>query len=219
LFIGHFAVAFAAKRAAPKVSLGTLFIACELIDLIWPAFLLLGIEAVAIRPGNTAFTPLEFLNYPWTHSLLLCAAWAALSGILYVLLRKDVRAAMVVAAAVLSHWFLDAIVHRPDLPLVPGGEARIGLGLWNSVAGTLLLEGAMFFAALAVYVRGTKALDRTGSWGLWGIVAFLLAAYAGAAFGPPPPSVSAIACVGLAGGLVTGAWGYWLDRHRAARVG
>jgi len=218
LFIGHFAVAFAAKRAAPKVSLGTLFVACELVDLIWPAFVLLGVETVAIRPGITAFTPLDFIHYPWTHSLAMGVVWGFLLALSYAVLRKDIRAAAVVGAVVLSHWLLDAIVHRPDLPLVPGGEARIGLGLWNSVAGTLLLEGAMFFAALAFYLRGTKALDRAGSWGLWGIVAFLLAAYAGAAFGPPPPSVAAVAWVGLTGGLVTGVWGYWVDAHRASIV-
>jgi len=218
VFIGHFAVAFAAKRAAPRVSLGTLFVACELVDLLWPACLLLGIEAVAIRPGDTAFTPLEFLHYPWTHSLAMGVVWSFVFFFLYAFSRKDIRAALIVGAVVLSHWFLDALAHRPDLPLVPGGEARIGLGLWNSVAGTLLVEGAMFFAALAVYLRSTKAADRAGFWGLWGLVAFLLAAYAGAAFGPPPPSVAAIAWTGLAGGLVTGVWGYWLERHRAVRV-
>jgi membrane-bound metal-dependent hydrolase YbcI (DUF457 family) len=218
VFIGHFAVAFAAKRAAPKVSLGTLFVACELVDLIWPAFVLLGIETVAIRPGITAFTPLDFIHYPWTHSLAMGMVWALLFAFLYAVVRKDIRAALIVGAVVLSHWVLDALVHRPDLPLIPGGEARIGLGLWNSVSGTVLLEGAMFLAALIFYLRGTRALDRSGLWGLWGIVAFLLVAYAVAAFGPPPPSVGAIAWVGLAGGLVTGAWGYWIDRHRAVHV-
>lgn len=218
MFIGHFAVAFAAKRAAPRVSLGTLFVACELVDLIWPVFVLLGVETVAIRPGITAFTPLEFLHYPWSHSLAMGIVWALLLAFLYAVLRKDLRAALIVGAVVVSHWFLDALSHRPDLPLAPGGEARIGLGLWNSVAATLALESAIFFAALVFYLRGTKALDRAGSWGLWGIVAFLLAAYAGAAFGPPPPSVAAIAWTGLAGGLVTGVWGYWVDAHRASIV-
>ena len=214
MFIGHFAVAFAAKRAAPRVSLGTLFVACELVDLAWPALLLLGLETVAIRPGITAFTPLEFLHYPWTHSLLMVVGWAVLFGIIHFSFRRSSRAALVVGLTVLSHWFLDALVHRPDLPLVPGGEVRIGLGLWNSVSATLAMEGALFAAGLAFYLYGTRPKDRSGRWGLWGIVALLLAAYAGAAFGPPPPSVEVVAWTGLAGGLVTGIWGYWIDRHR-----
>ena len=216
MFIGHFAVAFAAKRAAPRVSLGTLFVACELVDLAWPALVLLGVERFAIRPGITAFTPLEFLHYPWTHSLLLVVGWAVLFGIIHYSFRKSSWAALVVGLVVLSHWVLDAIVHRPDLPLLPGGEARIGFGLWNSVAATLAVEGAMFAAGLASYLYSTKPKDRSGRWGLWGLVAFLLAAYAGAAFGPPPPSIEAVAWSGLAGGLVTCIWGYWIDRHREA---
>jgi membrane-bound metal-dependent hydrolase YbcI (DUF457 family) len=213
LFIGHFAVAFAAKRAAPAVSLGTLFIACELVDLLWPLFLLLGIERVRIDPGNTAFTPLDFLSYPWTHSLLMSAAWAALFGVLYLLMRKNARAAMVLGIVVLSHWLLDLVAHRPDLPIVPGG-ALFGLGLWNSVAATLAVESAMFIAGLALYLNATRAKDRAGSIGFWALVAVLIVSYLGAAFGPLPPSVEAIAWAGLAGGLLTAVWGYWIDRHR-----
>jgi hypothetical protein len=215
VFIGHFAVAFAAKRAAPSVSLGTLFIACELVDLLWPMFLLLGIERVRIDPGNTAFTPLDFIHYPWTHSLLTGAVWAALFGGLYFVARKNARAALVVAALVLSHWFIDLAAHRPDLPIVPGG-ALFGFGLWNSVAATLCVEGGMFIAGLALYLNGTRAKDRAGSIGLWALVAVLIVSYLGAAFGPLPPNVQAIAWAGLAGGSLTAAWGFWMDRHREA---
>ena len=218
MFIGHFAVAFAAKPAAPSSSLGTLFFACEWVDLVWPVLLLAGLERVAIRPGVTAFTPLDFLHYPWTHSLVMCAAWAAAFGLLYVLVRKDRKAAWILAAVVLSHWFLDFIVHRPDLPLAPWSEVRWGLGLWNSIPATLALEAALFGAALAFYVRRTRAVDRIGSWGLWLIVLFLVAAYLGAAFGPPPPNVEAIAWAGLIGGAVTAALGYWVDAHRTMAV-
>jgi hypothetical protein len=217
VFIGHFAIALAAKPAAPRASLGTLFLACELVDLLWPVFLLVGVERVAIRPGITAFTPLDFVHYPWTHSLLMSALWALGFSVLYFLIRKQTREAVILGLVVLSHWFLDLIMHRPDLPLVPGGAEKFGLGLWNSVAGTLAVEMALFIAAIFFYIRKTRALDRAGSWGFWLLVAFLLIAYLGAAFGAPPPSVEAIAWVGIAGGAVTCAWGYWLDRHRAAR--
>ena len=214
MFIGHFAVAFAARPLAPKASLGTLFIACEWIDLVWPVFLFAGLERIAIRPGITAFTPLEFIHYPWTHSLAMSLVWAAGIALLYLLLRRDVRSAVIVGGVVASHWFLDLVVHRPDLPLAPGGEGRWGLGLWDSVAGTLIVEGALFALAVAVYAKRTQALDAIGRWGLYALILFLLAAYFGAAFGPPPPDVQAIAWVGLAGGAVTAALGYWVDRHR-----
>jgi membrane-bound metal-dependent hydrolase YbcI (DUF457 family) len=214
MFIGHFAVAFAAKPAAPSVSLGTLFFACEWVDLVWPVFLLAGIERVEIHPGVTAFTPLDFVHYPWTHSLLMCTAWAAALGLLYFRLTKNRKAALVVAAVVLSHWFLDLMVHRPDLPLAPGSDSRFGLGLWSSVPATLALEAVLFAAALLFYIKRTNALDRIGRCGLWGIVLFLLSAYFGAAFGPPPPSVETIAWAGLIGGAVTALLGYWVDRHR-----
>ena len=215
MFIGHFAVAFAAKRAAPSVSLGTLFFACEWVDLVWPLFLLAGLERVEIQPGVTAFTPLNFVYYPWTHSLVMGAVWASAFGVLYLSIRKSSRAALLLAAVVLSHWFLDLVAHRPDLPLAPGSDTRLGLGLWNSISATLFVEVSLFVAAVLFYVSRTRALDRVGRWGLWGLLAFLLVAYVGAAFGPPPPSVGAIAWAGLIGGALTGFLGYWVDRHRA----
>jgi hypothetical protein len=218
MFIGHFAVAFAAKRAAPTVSLGTWFVACELVDLVWPLLLLMGIETVRIAPGITAFTPLDFVSYPWTHSLLMCAGWALAMGGLYWALRRDKVAASIVGAVVLSHWFLDALVHRPDLPLAPGSDVKIGLGLWHSIPGTLVVETAMFGAALWFYAAGSKARDRIGSYGFLALVALLLVSYVSAAFGPLPPNVAAIAWTGIAGGVVFGALGYWVDRHRTVRL-
>jgi LexA-binding, inner membrane-associated putative hydrolase len=214
VFIGHFGVAFAAKRALPNVSLGTWFVACELVDLIWPVFLLLGIESVLITPGNTAFTPLDFVHYPWSHSLFMCAVWALAMGAAYWCSRRTVLAATLIGAVVLSHWFLDAIVHRPDLPLTPGSGYKIGFGLWNSVAGTLVVEVLIFAVGLGFYLGGSRPANRSGRYAFWALVALLLVSYAGAAFGPLPPSVAAIAWVGLAGGAITAALGYWIDWHR-----
>jgi membrane-bound metal-dependent hydrolase YbcI (DUF457 family) len=120
MFIGHFGVGFGAKSIAPKVSLGTLFLAAQLLDLLWPTLLLLGIERVQIVPGVTTVTPLLFEHYPVSHSLLAVAGWAALTGCVYLLLRRERKAALVLAALVISHWALDALVHQPDLPLYPG---------------------------------------------------------------------------------------------------
>ncbi len=214
MFIGHFAVAFAAKRAAPGASLGTLVLAAQFLDGIWPLLVLSGVERVEVAPGDTAFTPLAFTHYPYSHSLLASLVWAALFAGAYLILRRDRRGAVVLAALVVSHWVLDAASHRPDLPLYPGGEALVGLGLWNSVAATLFIEGLLFSGGLGIYLAGTRARDRSGGAGLWALVAVLLLAYLGAAFGPPPPDAATVAHAGLLGWLVV-AWAYWIDRHRA----
>jgi hypothetical protein len=217
VFIGHFGVAFAAKRAVPTVSLGTWFVACELIDLIWPLFALLGIETVVIAPGITAFSPFDFVHYPWTHSLLMCTLWALGMAAAYWLLRRNLVAATLVGLVVLSHWFLDALVHRPDLPLASGSDVKIGFGLWNSVPGTLLVEIALFALGLGFYGAGSRPVDRVGRYGLWALVVLLFIAYTSTAFGPPPPNATTVAWAGLGGGVLTVALGYWIDRHRSAK--
>jgi len=218
VFLGHFAVAFAAKRAAPTVSLGTWIVACQLLDLLWPLFVLLGIETVAITPGITVFSPLDFTHYPWTHSLLMAAVWSCAMGALYWRLRATYIVATLVGLVVLSHWFLDLLVHRPDLPLAPGSDVKVGFGFWNSVAGTLIIEFALFALGVGLYLGGNRARDRQGEYALWALVIFLALAYASASFGPPPPSVSVMAWVTLLGGAITVAWAYWLDRHRETRA-
>lgn len=212
MFIGHFAVALAAKRAAPRASLGTLVLAAQLLDVLWPVFVLAGLERVEIRPGDTAFTPLAFEHYPISHSLAATLVWAALFGGLYAWIRRDRRGALVVAALVVSHWVLDWITHRPDLPLYPGGPLE-GLGLWNSIAGTLIVEVTMFAAGLAVYLAATRANDALGRWNLWAFAAFLALAYLAAAFGPPPPDPRTLAWSTFGVWLLV-AWAWWVDRHR-----
>lgn len=213
MFLGHVAVALAAKRAAPRTSLGALLLASEWLDVLWPVGLLLGLERVAIRPGFTPVTPLEFLAYPWSHSLVMVLVWAAGFGWL-VARRGGRRAGFVAGACVASHWFLDWLVHVPDLPLAPWTQGRYGLALWTSVPLTLALELGSLAFGLAVYLGVTRPRDATGRWALAGFVAFVLAAYAGAVFGPPPPSVPVLAGSALSGVLLT-VWAAWLDRHRA----
>jgi hypothetical protein len=214
MFIGHFAVGFAAKPLAPRVSLGTLFVAVSLVDLLWPVFLVLGLERVRIDPGNTAFTPLAFEHYPITHSIPGGILWAALLAGGWYSRHRLGKAAWIVAAAVMSHWVLDVISHGPDMPVLPGGP-YIGFGLWNSVPATLIVEGAMFVAGIAIYARSTRARDRVGTWALAGLVAFLSLAYLANTFGPPPPGERALAYGALAAWLLV-PWPYWVDRHRAA---
>ncbi|HRA77763.1 MAG TPA: hypothetical protein PK956_03055 [Burkholderiaceae bacterium] len=218
MFIGHFGAGFAAKRFAPATSLGTLFLAAQFIDLLWPTLLLLGIERVRIEPGATVVTPLVFEHYPVSHSLAAVLAWAALLGASYRwLLRGNVAGAIAVGALVVSHWLLDAIVHQPDLPLVPGGSTMIGLNGWSSVGSTLAIEVSLFALGVAAYCRATSSIDAIGRWGLVALVVFLLGVYAANLFGAPPPSVRAIAWVGQLQWLLVLA-GFWIDSHRRAHI-
>ena len=217
MFLGHCAVGFATKRAAPQASLGVLVTAPYLLDLVWPIFLLAGCEEVRIEPGNTAVTPLAFVHYPISHSLATAAGWGILFGLLYWACTRYRAGAVVIAVSVVSHWFLDAVVHRPDLPLYPGSATWIGLGLWNSLSGTLIVEGAMFVLGVWIYASMTGARDRAGRYGLWSFVVFLLLAYAANVGGSPPPSSRSLALVGLSTWLLP-LWVAWFDRHRAVKM-
>jgi membrane-bound metal-dependent hydrolase YbcI (DUF457 family) len=212
VFIGHFGLAFAAKKVAPRPSLGTLALAAQLVDGVWPVFLLLGWEKVEIVPGITAVTPLLFASYPYTHSLAAGAVWALLLAGGYYLLRRDGVGAGWIAALVVSHWILDFISHRPDMPLWPGGP-KVGLGLWNSVPATLAVEFALFAGGIWLYLSATRARDRVGTWALAVFVLLLAVLYLAAVFGPPPPSVQVLAMSGILGWLFV-VWAYWIDRHR-----
>jgi hypothetical protein len=214
MFIGHFALGFAAKKVAPTVSLGTLFIAAQLADLVWPVLVLLGIEKVEVSPGITAFTPLDFIHYPYSHSLVGLLGWAIAFAAAYAVARRgQMHAALIIAALVLSHWLLDFLTHRSDMPLSLGESQRVGLGLWNSVPATVVVEGLLFAASVALYARTTQAIDAVGRWALWTLVIFLVVIYIANIFGPPPPSGVAVAWTALAMWLLV-AWGYWIDAHR-----
>jgi len=212
MFIGHFGVALAAKKVAPRPSLGTLALAALLADGLWPIFLLLGWEKVEIVPGITAVTPLLFVSYPWTHSIVAAAVWAALLGGGYYALRRDGNGAAWIGALVLSHWVLDFASHRPDMPLFLDGP-KVGLGLWNSLPATLFVEFALFGTGAWIYATSTQARDRVGTFAFGTLVATLAAIYLASVFGPPPPSVEALAMSGLLGWLFI-VWAYWIDRHR-----
>jgi len=219
MFIGHFAIAFAAKRAAPELSLGTLFLAAQLADLIWPTLVLLGIERFEIKPGATAVNPLDFLYYPWSHSLAALALWGFLLAVAWLAIRRGTpMAALVIVAVVLSHWVLDVVSHRPDMPVTIGGESRLGLGLWNSLPATLIVEGLLFLACVFLYWRRTRPLDGVGKWGFWALVAFLTVIYLVTLYGPAPTRTEEVAWTAQAIWLLV-AWGYWVDRHRTRTGG
>ena len=217
MFIGHFAVGFASKRAAPRASLGVLMAAPLFLDLLWPIFLIAGVESVRIEPGNTAVTPLDLHDYPWSHSLLTSLAWSAVFAAAFWAATRYARGAVVLAVGVFSHFVLDFVTHRPDMPLYPGSPISVGLGLWNSRPATLAVEFALFVVGVAIYARTTRAINRRGAFALWALVVLLAVIYLMTFFGPPPPSVDAIKYGGLTGWLFV-PWAWWIDRNRVARA-
>lgn len=215
MFLGHIAVALGAKRIAPRASLAALVLAALLPDLAWPVLLLAGVEVVRIAPGNTAASPLDYVHYPFTHGAAPVLLWAALAAGLHLWRRRYRAGAWTVAALVASHWLLDALSHRPDLPLWPGGP-KVGLGLWGSLPATAAVEALLLAAGALLYVRTTRWRDGVGRFGLYGALALLAALGAGSLLGPPPPSARAVALAGLALWLLVPLLG-WIDRHRVVR--
>jgi hypothetical protein len=218
MFIGHFAVGFGAKRAAPRTSLTALLAAALFLDVLWPLFLWLGLERVRIEPGNTAFTPLDFESYPYSHSLLMALVWAGLWAALYFGVRRYATGALWLGIAVFSHWVLDWISHRPDMPLFPWGGPKVGLGLWNSVPLTAAIEIGLFLVGLGLYLSATRAKNWQGHLSLWGLVAVLAFLYVGTVRGAPPPSVQALKVVSTSVVLFL-VWFGWIDRSREAVAG
>jgi hypothetical protein len=227
MFIGHFALGYAAKRWAPSLSLGVLFAAALFADLLWPVLVALGIEHVRIVPGITASTPLEFISYPYSHSLLTLALFGALLGWLTTRVAPiaptapiapiaSMVPAVIVLVLVISHWVLDVVTHIPDLPLYPGGP-KFGMGLWNSVPGTLAVETVLFAIGVWIYARATRPRDAIGKWGFVGITAFLFAGFAVNAAGTPPPSVTALWMMALVLGALTLWLAWFADHHRVLR--
>jgi hypothetical protein len=212
MFVGHLAAAFGARAVERRVPLAAAVAAAFALDLLWPFLLLLGLESVRVHPGDTAFTNLAFDSYPWSHSLALVLVWSAVAGVLSRAALHSTRVGLVVGALVLSHWVLDLITHRPDLPLWPSGPL-VGWGLWQSIAATILVEGTLLALGLAAYLRATTARDRTGVWALAGLVALATTIWITQPWSPPPPSSTAVALGALALWLFP-PWARWIDMHR-----
>lgn len=213
MFIGHFALGFAASGAEPRLRLGSLLVASQLPDVIWPALVLAGVERVAIVPGDTAVTPLRFESYPISHGLVMVAVWGILLGGAHFVSQRRPRAALILALLAVSHWVLDFVTHRPDMPLLPGNSVRLGLGLWNSVAGTLVVEGAMFGCGVWLYATGPGTRAGTGRAALWVFAGVLGLIYVGNVFGPPPPSVNAVGISAILVAPIVWVWADWVDRR------
>ena len=217
MLVGHFAVGFIAKRAEPRLSLGTLFLAVMTADFLWCVFMLTGLEHVQFRPGMGAANYFVASNIALSHSLLTNAVWGILFALAYFWGRRYLRGAWILGLAVLSHWFLDFISHRPDMPLAPGATRYYGLGLWTSTWATILVEGGLWVLAIVIYLRSTKPKNRLGTLAFWPVILFLTLAWYGNIAGPPPPPDSAAVRSLVFFALIV-AWAYWINWLRPVRT-
>jgi len=215
MLVGHIAVGLAGKRIAPRVSLGALVLAALLPDLLWCFFLLTGIERVQLKAGRGAVNYLTASDIAFSHSLLMGAVWGLLLAAAYLLTVRNLQGACILFAAVLSHWLLDFVSHRPDMPLAPGVHKYYGLSLWNSVPATIVVEGGIWLLAIVVYLRATEPRSRAALYVFWGAAALLTLAWWSNITGPPPASVRAMAMSSLIFFACIVAWAYWMNRLRS----
>jgi len=214
MFVGHVALALAAKKKAPELSLGWTLAAVIFLDLLWPIFILLGIEQVAIGSATGGFDQLTFLSYPWSHSLWMSVGWGVALWQIARWRGISNRSATLLCFLVVSHWLLDFVSHAPDMPLSPWGGPKVGLGLWGSIPLTLIVEGGLLVAGLWIYLTTTRARDRIGSWAFWIFLVLMTALWASTPWSPPPPSITALiwSSIIFEWGMVW--WAWWVDRHR-----
>jgi hypothetical protein len=216
MFVGHLGVALAAKRATPSTSLGWLVGAVTAADLLWPIFLLIGIERVRVAPGTTAVTPFVFESYPWSHSLLMLLAWGLLLAAIARMRGVSAQAGWWIAGLTVSHWVLDVVMHAPDMPLWPGSSPHFGFSLWNSIAASFVVEGALWIACLTIYLRSQKARSWVGHLALWSFVLVNSAMWLSGPWATPPSTQRSLGVFGLIGFIVV-PWAIWIDRTHSPR--
>jgi hypothetical protein len=214
LFVGHLSLALAAKPRAPKVNLGWLMAGVCALDLVWPLFVLAGVERVSIVPGATAFTPLVFDSYPWSHSLVMACVWGV---VLAALARGRTPAPIggLLFALVVSHWVLDFASHAPDMPFWPGSSPKVGLGLWYSIPATLIVEGAMWLLGIWIFLRTAAPRAPGARLAFWSLVVISTLMWATGPWGPLPPSQRALGYFSLIGWQIV-PWAAAADRRRSA---
>jgi hypothetical protein len=218
MLVGHVAVGLTVKRLQPTLSLGTLVCAAMLADLLWCIFMIAGLEHVQFKPGRGAANYFVATNIAMSHSLLMDGLWAALFAAIYFGVRRDRRGAWIVFFAVLSHWVLDFISHRPDMPLAPNVPTYLGLGLWNSVPAAVLVEGSFWFIAVILFAHATNARKRAGGYWYWIAVAILTLLWYNNLTGPPPPDPYLAPFASLVLFSLAVAWAYWMNSLRPTRV-
>lgn len=212
MFIGHFAAGFVTKKVNTSIPLVMMFIAVQFLDLLWPVLVLLGIETVSIEEGITKLTPLDFTFYPYSHSLMMAVVWGLVFGLVYYIFTKKRQHALILGALVVSHWLLDLFVHRPDLPLSPFSDFKVGLGLWNYPFAEILIEFALFFTGVYVYYTTKQPQKKIA---FWLLIGFLLIFQLMNFYGPLPPDAFSVA---LGANLIWLfiIWAWWIEREKPA---
>jgi hypothetical protein len=216
MFVGHYAVALIAKREEPRINLGTLVLAAMFADIAWCVFMIFGLEQVQFKSGMGAGKYFSATNVALSHSLLMDVVWATLLALAYLLRRRYPRGGLMIFLVVLSHWLLDFVSWRPDLPIAPGMHRYVGLGLWNSIPATLLVEGGLWFIAVILYVRFTRSKNLTAAFVFWVGIALLTVMWLNNIAGPPPQNPKAAPFASLIVFSLTVAWAYWINRVRVA---
>jgi hypothetical protein len=218
MLVGHFAAALLAKRAEPRLSLGTTVIAATLADLFIFAFVIAGVEQIEIVRGRFgAANYFTAIDIGWSHSLAMGLCWAVILGAAHRALKGSARAAIIVGAAVLSHWFLDALSHPPHLPLVPRAGGNVGFGLWTSVPATILVEGGLWIIALVLYLRATQSVTSAGRYVFWGGIIVLTLSWYNNIAGAAPSRPEDAPTASLIFFLLWVGWGYWMNRARVLK--
>lgn len=210
MFIGHFAIGLLARKKAQLPSLAMMFIAVQFLDLLWPILVLAGVESLSIDPGNTQMTPLNFEYYPYSHSLFMAVVWSVLFGWVYFLFTKNKKGSWLLSGLVMSHWILDFITHRPDLPLSPFTEQKLGLGLWNFPAVAIPFEVALFGLGIYYFLKCSGTIRKISFWILAG---FLLLIYFLNIFGPPAPDPMAVAWSANLMWIII-LWAWWIEKPK-----
>ncbi len=210
MFIGHYALGLGSKKFQDAPSLAMMFIAVQMLDLLWPVFTLVGLESFVIEPGNTKLTPLNFTSYPYSHSMLMAAIWGIVLAGIYVSATGNKRGALILGALVFSHWILDFVTHRPDLQLTPFSDTRVGLGLWNYPTAEVVLEFGMFFAGAIIYYRSANVQRKVSYWLLIGVFTLF---HVMNLLGPPPPSTIAVSWSANLLWLFV-LWAWWIEKPK-----
>ena len=216
MYVGHYAVGLALKKFETRASLGVLFLAVQFVDILFFPFVLAGIERMNIVENFTKSTHFELVYMPYTHGLLASLLWAAAAYAVFrwVIVKRQ-SVAIVIALAVLSHWFLDLPVHTPDLPLWSDGSPKLGFGLWNNSIATYLLEAGLLVGALWVYLRVTKAISAIGKFGMVVFVCVLLLVNVSNVFGElMVETKTQLAIFVLSTYFLFAAAAFWLDGKR-----
>jgi len=217
VFVGHYGPSLAIRALRPEIPLWLLLVAGQLVDIAWTVLVLAGVEKLRIVPGITAANPLDLYYMPYTHSLVAAVLWALAAAVAcrFLFRWRGWAAAGLVGVVVLSHWVLDWLVHRPDLPLYDN-TAKVGLGLWNYVGLSLALEALVLAGGLWLYLTRTRGLTAAGRYGPIVWVALLVGLQLSSFVAPAPPSPAVVATSGLVVYVVFAAAAAWFDPQRVA---